>query len=122
MINNLLTIICISLLLAGGISTEHKNVECRHDHLITVKVQHIDCAHNNSICLECTDNTKSNIVKTIIKRVSVNKKNVVRNNATHKCLPLTDLVSNCHLPYTISSEPPGNLIIHRFLASVIILT
>lgn len=122
MINNLLTIICILLLHAGTISTEHKSAECEHNHLATIKVHAIDCAHNNHSCLECTNSEKSSIPKTFIKRVSVNRRNVFRNNTAYKYFPPTNRLTNYQLPYTTSSEPPGNLVIHRFLDSVIILT
>jgi hypothetical protein len=122
MINNLLTIICVLFLLIGGNYTQQKSVEHKRDHLITARVLHADCAHNSPVCLECTDGVKFNIRKDIIRRVSVNKKNVFRNKTTYKYFLQTNKFSNYQLLYTISSIPTGNLIIHKFLASVIILT
>jgi len=122
MINNLLAVICAFLLLTGSTFTEHKNTECKRDHLTTIKVHKIDCAHNNYVCLECADHVKSNISKTTIRRVSVGRKNVFRNKTTYKYFSLKNRDFNHCLSYTLSTEPPGNLVIHRFLASVIILT
>lgn len=122
MINNLLTIICALFLLIGGNYTQQRSVEHKRDHLITVRVRHINCAHNSPICLKCTDGVKFNIQKNNIRRVSANKKNVFRNKTTYKYFLPPDKFSNYLLSYTISSSPSGNLIIHKFLASVIILT
>ncbi len=121
MIHNLLAITCVSLLLVGGIFTEHKNTECERDHLTTIKVHELDCAHNDYACLECEDYVKSNISKTTMRRVSVGKKHVFRSKTTYKYFSPINKYFNHQLSYTLSTEPPGNLVIHSILASVIIL-
>lgn len=121
MINNLLAITCAFLLLVGGGLAEHKNTECERDHLITIKAHELNCTHNNFTCLECEYDVKFNISKTTIRRVSVGKKHTFRSKTTYKYFPPINTYFNHQLSYTLSTEPPGNLIIHSILASVIIL-
>lgn len=116
-----MTIICVFLLLAGGIFTKHNDVQCESEHLTVIKTHGIDCSHDDFACFECIDNANLNASKNSTRPVSVNKKNVFRKKTTYKYSTLENGIFKVKIPYANSTEPPGSLVIHRFLASVIIL-
>ena len=120
MIINLVTTICILALVFAGNASILKVSGCFHETEGIFEHHDVDCDHDSYNCRECKKIVTGIIVPSISKRVLHFEKIIPRNCNILKFSLAFDRDSGYRLINTRLSEPPGKLLLHTLLASVII--